>query len=228
MKIHVYVLALMVTFIGGLNNATFAATPLDTKLEPATEEKSNVFQDMGVVQRKAMKKRGRFLFSSYLSLDFSDGPYTNYSIHINPGYAFSDFFEVYLSLAPAYLVSARSIVDKVANLRPTSGERFSITAAKPKQEFGLEFLWAPLYGKDSFGISSIVRSDTFLKFGLTQVKYDTDSGMSFKFGVGKTFFIGQSLGLRLCVDYDYVQTVIDNIKSFNGQLLTELGLTFYL
>jgi outer membrane beta-barrel protein len=183
---------------------------------------------MGVVQRKAMKKRNKFLVSTYFDLEFSDGPYTNYAFHINPGYAFSDFLEVYLSFAPAYVVSPRSIVDRVSTIVDAGGNHYRIVAAKPKQEYGLEVLWAPLYGKDSFGISSIVRSDTFVKFGVTQVKYDIDTGMSFKVGLGKTFFLSPIVGLRLCVDYDYLQTIVDGQKSFSSQLLTEFGLTLYL
>jgi outer membrane beta-barrel protein len=219
---------LLLLAISHLGNIARADTPLDTSLEPPTDEQSNVFQNMGVVQKKAMKKRNKFLLSSYFSLDFSDGPYTNYSFHINPGYAVSDFLEIYLSFAPAYIVSARPIVSQVNSITLSDGTNYSLIAARPKMEYGVEALWAPLYGKDSFGISSIIRSDTFLKFGATQVKYDSTNGMSFKLGIGKTFFLGNTVGLRLCIDYDYLQTVINDVKSFNGVLLTELGLTFYL
>jgi outer membrane beta-barrel protein len=234
MKKSLCLVALMLVFSGWIENAGAAAgtpapgqTPLDTHLEPTTDEKSNLLQDMGVVQKKAMRKRQRFLLSTYLSLDFSDGPYTNYSIHANPGYAFSDFFEMYVSFAPAYLVSPRSIVKRVESLQTPSGGYYTITAERPKSEYGLEFLWAPFYGKDSFGISSIIRSDTFFKLGLTQVKYETVSGMSYKLGVGKTFFFGQMAGFRFCMDYNYVQTVINSQKSFQTEALAELGLMFY-
>ena len=226
MKKHVLLTWIVLSF--ALNTAAKAAAPLDINLEPSIEEKSNVFQDMGVVQKKAMKKRGKFLLSTYYSIDFSDGPYTNSSIHLNPGYAFSDFFEVYASFSPLYIVSPRSIVNRVSTIIGPGGVTYSIVAAKPKSEYGVEFLWAPLYGKDSFGIRSIIRSDSFVKVGLTQIKYDTDTGMSFKLGVGKTFFLGQSYGFRFGVDYDYLQTVVDGQKSFNAALLMELGLMFYL
>src|SRR3569833_1221270 len=104
MKNSLWVLFLMAMV--SVTNFAKAAAPIESGLEPETEEKSNVFQDLGVVQRKAMKKRGKFLLSSYFSLEFSDGPYTNYSFHINPGYAINDFWEVYISFAPAYMVAA--------------------------------------------------------------------------------------------------------------------------
>lgn len=208
---------------------SFASAPLDNTLAPnADEEVSNVFRDMGVVQRRAMRKEDRFVFSGYGSLDFSDGPYSNYSFHINPGYAFRDDLEVYANIVPFYIVNKRSIVDKVSSLTLASGQRASITAATPKYQFGVEVMWAPLYGKDSLGISKVVRSDTFLKLGASQIQYDTTTGLNFKLGVGKTFFLGKSAGLRFCVDYGYIQSIVDEVKSFKGLMLLEVGMVYYL
>ncbi len=221
-------LLLMFLFLHFAESA-HASTPLDATLAPtADEEVSNVFRDMGVVQRRAMRKANRFVVSSYASLDFSDGPYTNYSIHINPGYAFSDFFEVYANIAPFYIVEKRSIVDLVSSLKLANGQQASITAAKPKYQLGVEAIWAPLYGKDSFGISRIIRSDTFLKMGISQVTYDTTTGMNFKLGIGKSFFLGTSAGIRFCVDYGYIQSVVNDVKSYKGLVLLETGMIYYL
>ncbi len=210
-------------------NYSFAAQELDTSLSPkADEEVSNVFRDMGVIQKKAMTKRERFLLSSYATLDFSDGPYTNYSLHINPGYAISDFLEVYANFVPYYFISERSIVTKISQLQLSNGLQASITAARPKYQYGVEVLWAPLYGKDSLGISRVVRSDTFLKFAASQIVYDTTTGMGFRLGLGKTFFLTKFSGFRFCLDYGYIESVVDQVKSFKGMLLTEFGMTFYL
>ncbi len=204
-------------------------TPLDASVRVGSDDEvSNVFRDMGVVQRKAMRKRGRFLLSTYGTLDFSDGPYTNYSLSINPGFAISDFLEVYAQFSPLYIVNKRSIVDLVSGLTLQGGQQATITAARPKYQYGIEVLWAPLYGKDSLGMNTIIRSDTFLKFGASQIQYDTTKGVGFKLGVGKTFFLGKHMGLRFCIDYGYIQSVINEEKSFKGVLLSELGVNFYL
>jgi outer membrane beta-barrel protein len=204
-------------------------TPLDASVRIGSDDEvSNVFRDMGVVQRKAMRKRGRFLVSTYGTLDFSDGPYTNYSLSINPGFAISDFLEVYAQFSPLYIVNKRSIVDLVSGLTLQGGQQATITAARPKYQYGIEVLWAPLYGKDSLGTNTILRSDTFLKFGASQIQYDTTKGVGFKLGVGKTFFLGKYMGLRFCIDYGYIQSVINEEKSFKGVLLSELGVNFYL
>lgn len=205
------------------------APTLDTTLKPdEKQEISNIFRDMGVVQRKAMVKGGRFLFSSFGTLDFSDGPYTNYSIHVNPGYAISDFLEVYANIVPAYIVSARSIVDTVSQLDLANGQQAEIVAARPKSQLGLDVLWAPAYGKDSFGLRSVIRSDTFLKFGASRITYDDGDGMKFTLGLGKTYFLGRNLGFRFCADFGYLQNIINGVKAFRSMFLMETGVVFYL
>jgi outer membrane beta-barrel protein len=192
------------------------------------EEPSKVFKDMGIVQNKAMNKRRRFLFSTFATLDFSDGPYTNYSLNLNPGFALSDFFEIYLSLAPAYLVNKRSIVAEVEKFDLANGEQARISSARPRYNYGVELLWAPLYGKDSLGISRIIRSDTFFKLGVSQIQYDITTGLGIKTGIGKTYFLGKSMGLRFCLNYGLIQTVINETKSFKSMMLIESGINFYL
>jgi outer membrane beta-barrel protein len=146
---------------------------------------------------------------------------------VNPGYAISDFLEVYAQFSPFYIVNARPIVGLVNSFQSVDGP-LNLTAARPKYQFGLEVLWAPLYGKDSLGMNTIIRSDTFLKVGASQIQYDSTTGLGFKLGLGKTFFIGKYMGLRFCIDYGYIQSVIQNEKSFRGTLLSELGMNFYL
>lgn len=222
-------------FMGFLALLSFSAsaqteTPLDRSLRPpmdADTEISPLYREMGVVQRRAMPKDGRFLLSSYGSFDFSDGPYTYYGFNFNPGYAFSDFLEVYLQTTPFFFSSARDIVEKVAALQLNGGARASITAARPKQQYGVEVLWAPLYGKDSMGIKRVLRSDTFFKFGVAQIRYDSDTGLRFIAGVGKTFFLGRSLGLRVSANATYWQTIVDNVKSFRTIAVLEGGVVGY-
>ncbi len=212
-----------------------AGTPLDPGLrtdDKESEEISNVFKDMGVVQKRSMPKGGRFLFSTYGSFDFSDGPFTNYSLNINPGYAISDFFEIYINYVPMFITQARSINDQLATLTVynAAGLRVTpyITASLPKSQIGAEFLWAPAYGKDSLGIRTVLRSDTFIKIGVAQTTYDTDTGLRFVAGVGKTFFLGRHAGLRVCVNAGMVQNTINNQKAFRAVTLLETGFNIYL
>ncbi len=224
---------IFVALISNLNiiNTIAENTPLDQALKPDTleeESASSVFRDMGVVQRKAMNKARKVLFSSYLAMDFSDGPYSMYGIHTNFGYAFSDFFEIYFNLAPAFINSKRSIVTKVEALTLQNGAQATITTALAKREFGLDIIWAPLYGKDSLGTQTVVRSDTFVKLGGSMIQFNSGQGLKFQLGLGKTYFLFKKMGLRVVASTNYVQTITDGVKSFNPILIIETGLVAYL
>src|SRR5205823_4260184 len=103
------------------------------------------------------------------------------------------------------------------------GKTATITAATPKYQYGLEILWAPAYGKDSLGIQRVIHSDTFLKVGVAQVHYDTDTGMRFVAGIGKSFFLSSWLAIRVTANGGIVQTIVDGVKSNQAMALVEAG-----
>ncbi len=207
-------------------------TPLDKSLAPQGEEQiSNVFKEMGVVQRRAMQKEGRFLISNYGSLDFSDGPYSMYGFNTDIGYALSDFWEVYINATPFFVSNPRSIVGKidalVQSIDPT--QTSVINFIKPRYLLGGSILWAPAYGKDSIGSHSVIRSDTYFKFGVMQLFYENnETGLKFHGGVGKTYFLNNWLGFRISATANYMQTIAFDKKAFGFFAIVEAGLMFYL
>jgi hypothetical protein len=204
------------------------STPLDPEVQIKQQDKvSTVFRDMVVVQRKAKDKDNKILTNVYMSFDFSDGPNTMYGINTNIGYAFSDFFEVYLNFVPAFIVQDRDIVDKIKSITVEGGGQASITYAEPDYQYGLEFLWAPAYGKDSWSPYSIVRSDTFFKFSIGQIKYDSESGMRYALTIGKTFFLSKWFNIRLATGLVSAETIVDGKKSANTMATIESGLVLY-
>ena len=209
-----------------------ATTPLNKTLAPTEveDEPLDAFEDTVVVQRKAMKKSDRFLLSTYGTMDFSDGPYSMYAVQVNPGYAISDFWEVYLNFAPYFLNDDRKIVNELRKLN------IQIEASKPKMQYGAELLWAPAYGKDSIGSRRVIRSDTFFKIGAMQVKFKKGTGLKFHSGFGKTFFLSNSVGLRAVVSANYMQSVRSAVasgatqgqtKKFRFVAMAEAGFVFY-
>lgn len=203
---------------------------LDKSLQPTiSDEVSSLFENVVAVQRKAKVKSGSFLFSPYLSFDFSDSPYTMYGLNLSVGYALGEFWEVYLNYVPAYSTNERSISKKVRDLGPLrSGDTPEISIEKAKSSYGLEINWVPIYGKDSWGPYGIVRSDSFLSLGLYQMKYTDSSGNKYKLMMGKTFFIGDWFNLRLQAGAASVETVSLGKKEPLLMGLIELGLVFYL
>ena len=206
------------------------AVPLDPSVQiPAKDDViPGVFKDMVVVQRKAKTKAGKILFSTFGSLDFSDGPITNYGLNTNLGYALSEFWEVYVNVVPMFITNERPIVKKVKGLQLAGGQQAQITYAKPTLQYGVDLLWLPAYGKESWGPYTIVRSDTFLKLAFAMVNYESGgSGMRAAAMLGKTYFIANWFNWRFAGGLAAVQTIVDNEKTLNWVPVVEAGVVFY-
>lgn len=211
-------------------DVALAKTPLNpgARLQDKQDEVSAVFEDVVVVQRKAKDKARKVLFNVYGSFDFSDGPVTMYGLNTNVGYAISDFWEIYLNFVPAFITNERSIVKKVSSLKLDANTYASIKYAKPVNQTGVELLWAPAYGKDSWGPKSLVRSDTFFKLGVATIKYeDGESGLRYTLVLGKTYFLADWFNLRVGAGMAEVQQVIDNEKDFRNVAILEAGWIYY-
>ena len=108
------------------------------------------------------------------------------------------------------------------------------TLAKPKSQLGAEILWAPAYGKDSWGPYTMFRSDTFFKLGAYQVDFPEDKkkGLRFAFMGGKTYFAAKYFNVRVAAGFHHMQTFVGLIESekqkYNTILFLEGGLVFYL
>lgn len=204
------------------------------------ENVSKVFRDMVVVQRKAKIKGKHFLFNPNLGVDFSDGPATLYTMNMNIGYAINDFWELYLNYAPGFIVQERGIVKMLGSLEvydaPNNGtlQKIRIDYAKPKTQMGAEVLWAPAYGKDSWGPYTMFRSDTFFKVGAYQVDFPEDKkkGLRFSLMGGKTYFAAKYFNVRVAAGFHHMQTFVGMTEAekqkFNTLLFLEGGLVFYL
>jgi outer membrane beta-barrel protein len=208
-------------------SSAFAAPAPAPSTVPEPADVPVIFRDMGVVQNKAMSKTKRWLLAPSFSVDFSDGPFSMYGIGAGVGYAISDFWEVYLLANPKFLNKKRTLVQSIEKALAESGSTLSITGGIAQHEYGLQVLWAPLYGKDSLGISRIIRSDTFLRFVASTVQYDIGSGLKFGVGVGKTYFLGKNAGLRVVVEENMLQTILQGVKEFGLTTFVESGLVFY-
>lgn len=202
------------------------------------ENVSKIFRDMVVVQRKAKNKSKHFLFNPNLGIDFSDGPASLYTMNMNFGYALNDFWEVYLNYAPGFIVQERGIVNMLSNLEVydyNSTERriIKIDYAKPKTQVGAELLWAPAYGKDSWGPYTMFRSDTFFKLGFYQMDFPeiNKKGSRYALMAGKTYFAAKYFNVRIAAGFHHMQTFVgiteEEKKKFNTILFIEGGLVFY-
>lgn len=206
-----------------------APSPLNKDVRYEGEEQLNkIFRNMVVVQRKAKNKANHFLFNPIIGLDFSDGPATFYTLNTNFGYAFSDFWEFYVNYAPKFIVQERGIVKKVQSLKLANNKQAEIYYERPQSQLGVEIIFAPAYGKESWGPNTIFRSDTFFKFGASQITFNTGhKGMRYAFMLGKTFFISKYFNTRMDAGIHYMQTYVDLETRFTPLLFVEAGLVFY-
>jgi hypothetical protein len=204
---------------------------LDPALAPTAQEDasdiSQVYRNMVVVQRKAKQKANRWLFYAYGSFDFSDEPTTMYGINLDVGYAVSDYWEVYLNYVPYFIANQRDIVSKINGLQYPDGTPATLSYAKPKSQIGGEILWAPAYGKDSWGPHSIVRSDTFFKLAVGDVQYEGSSGLRTSLSLGKTFFLSSLFNFRISTGASYIQTVVDSQSKSYVVAIIEAGTIWY-
>lgn len=207
-----------------------AAEAVDKTLQPApidANQIGEIYRDMVVVQRKAKDKAGSWLFNTYGSFDFSDGPTTMYGLNLDLGYALSDFWEVYANYVPAFVAQERDVVKRVQDLVLKDGDVASIKYSRPVSQYGLELMWAPAYGKDSWGPYSIVRSDTFLKISAGVIQYEDGTGMRTGLMIGKTFFLSSLFNVRLAAGGSLMEVLIDGEKKGYVVAILETGLVWY-
>lgn len=220
----------VIVLLSGTSEAQTKKTPLDSRLKlNSKDEVSSVFEGVVAVQRKAKVKSGSFLFSPLFSFDFSDAPYTQYSLQLNFGYAFSEAFEVYLAYSPVFIASERNLSKQI---KEVSGGQYVIDAEKPESYVGVEVNWIPIYGKDSWGPYNIVRSDTFLNFSYGQITYEANQGNKTKFTLGKTFFFSEHLNFRIQAGPSMIETFSQlNQQPTKKETITvgliETGFVFY-
>lgn len=227
---------LLIAFLSFLSSAVFAEDAaqekkpvLNLKLDPkeAFGENSSLFEDVVAVQKKALKKTGSFLLSPIFSFDFSDSPYTMYGLNLNVGYAPNEFWELYLNFVPAYVTIERNLSKKVRDLQLANNQQAEIKTEKAKMSYGAEILWTPAYGKDSWGLRGVIRSDTFFALGLGMIQYDSGSGFKSKLTVGKTFFISDWFNFRAQAGVSAVEAITDLKKETAFMGLLEAGTVFY-
>jgi hypothetical protein len=225
---------LKVGFFFGILIALFSNSALGQELDPSLapseasiQDLQDTYNDMGVVQRRAKKKAGKYLFSTFGTVDFSAGPRALHSFSTNVGYALSDYFELYASLTPVFITVDREITRQIAAFKLENGKQAKLEGADPRLQYGVEALWAPAYGKDSWGPNTLIRSDTFLRFFAGQLMYETDTGLRFSVSLGKTFFVSNWFNVRIAAGASYLEEIVNSTKTFVTVGFIDSGLVWY-
>lgn len=210
--------------------STSLCLAVDRNLRPAADDSSqlaDVYQDMIVVQQKAKEKAHKILFSLFGAIEFSDGPKAINALNLDFGYALSDSLEIYLNVAPVFFTQERRVSSLVSNLQLANGQQAALVSPDPKFQYGVELLWLPAYGKDSWGPYHIIRSDTFFKFSLGVTQFTSDSGLRGLLGIGKTFFLSPYLNPRISGSLAVEQTIVNAQKTTSEAGIFEFGSVWY-
>ncbi|MGZ3723355.1 MAG: hypothetical protein ACXVA9_10515 [Bdellovibrionales bacterium] len=208
----------------------FTVMAAETSL-PGTDSSNvigEVYRDMIVVQRKAKDKAGSALFAIFDANEFSDGPEAINLLNFSLGYAFTDSFEGYANVAPIFFTQDRQIKKSVSSLKLEDGQQAALVTPSPKLQYGVDLLWLPAYGKDSWGPHTIVRSDTFFKLSASMVQFTVGSGWRATLGIGKSFFLSRWFNPRVSAAFGFHESIVNGVKATSQLGLIELGTVWYL
>jgi hypothetical protein len=191
---------------------------LDQKILTEVDPKvgDTLFKNMVVVQKKAIEKKGRFLFDAHFSFDYSDTPKTMTGVVLGVGYSINDSFEIGGSITPFFMSKEKS---DLAN---------NLDMAAPKLESSIYLNWFFMYGKEAYGPYRILRSDTFLKFFYSKIQYeDSFSGARLGFYVGKDYYWTKNMVIRLAFGLASQESFINQVSHSSTVALFEPGLVYF-
>lgn len=199
----------------------------------AEEDGRTLKERIQSVSNRLYGKSGRLELTLYpmTSLSLNDAFYQKFGGGLGLAYHFSESLSA--SLFGTYNLSLEtsnaSYYGHKEEYVPFAGKRTFLG--------GLDFMWAPLYGKVSLAAEWIMHFDTYILAGIgfignEQAADKTSFGFSGAFGLGARFFFTPMVALRLEVK-DYVvfnDEVTFKTQSKTGvqqQLLFNIGLSLF-
>jgi outer membrane beta-barrel protein len=246
---HLVLAALLAALLAGLSPAPAAA-----------QSKSDAFAGkIPPVSAALYRKAGRWELGLSANLSVNDAFYNKYFGGLKLGYHFSETMSLHGILAGGLVAEAGSAVvcPSGGSCQPASDHQMWQVPGKISSISGLEFAWAPVYGKLDMFSEQVGHFDLSLLGGLDWIRYQKVVGSSYftddqgnplasvptpptvgtpgvHFGVGARFFFAQWIAARLeFKDYLY-RVPIPNWQEggttkqdLQNQLFTEIGVSFF-
>ena len=189
---------------------------------------SHILPDINVVSKRSYDKSSSLLFHTALSIDYSDSPLAYDAFGFGFGYATESNLEFNFNYYLGHTNSVRTINDSVAAIDIGSGQKASITAPKAQSGMELNLIYNFLYGKESWGPESVLRFETFLKFGYRTISYDAGvSGDRIMLQFGKTLLLSPGFNLRASIGPSTISYYVNGSKFSSMAALFELGTISY-
>ncbi len=188
-------------------------------------------------------KRHRFELSPEIGISIKDAFYSKYVPGALLAYHFSD--QLTLGARFGYSISTVSGAAQICTdtgargcRSPTKEELDGRAPGQLKLTGGLEFQWAPIYGKISVLSESFLHFDMYGILGPTYVQYagptasgvgsETVGTLGANVGIGFRFFCNRWLAVRTELrDLIYSEKIQGNSSLVRGQIMVNLGLSVF-
>lgn len=177
------------------------SSQLDHKVEKLTDLNNlSPFREISIIQKKFLPKTERFQLFAGAGATTNSPWFLNLGVKANMGYYFTESFGVELSgifLSNSEREVAKEIRDN-NNLQP---EKFVNT----KSYVGMDFVWAPIYGKIAMLNERIIPFDMYFSAGGGTSNTNSQEGSvpTLHVGTGQIFAISKSMAFR----WDYSWTM---------------------
>ncbi len=201
---------------------------------PAGEKKLRVVTDLAglepladiaVIQKRFLPKTGRFELFLAGTTVLNDVFFFNYGLQGRFAYYFQERFGI--EFTGTYLANSKR--DSVKGLLERGIQTQSFVT--PKNYYGLDFKWSPIYGKMTWLNKSIVPFDMYFSLGLGSTSTgEAGTDPTLHFGSGQIFAITKSTAFRWDVSLNsfYAKSLVQGGSStLYNNLLISLGMSFF-
>ena len=184
------------------------------------------FNDIAVISRRFLPKTNRFELTPNVGLVLNDVFFTDIVLGGRLGYYFTENYGIE-AIGTAISTSPKGVTNELQN------QRFVNTAALavPTAYYGLDFKWAPIYGKLGWLNKSIVPFDFYFSGGggITGTNQNT-SPPTIHLGTGQIFALKKWMALRWDLSwyaYNSTSTVVGGSSGTFTNLHLTLGMSFF-
>jgi outer membrane beta-barrel protein len=198
-----------------MRNSNTAPKRIDLK-----KVKSEQSSEVQVVQNRLFKKVGRLRLGVFGGVVSTDPFLSVYHAGGKLGYSFTDLFGIQLFYGKDF--SNPSSSEKQFNA--TTG--FNTNANAPKSLYGIEALWAPIYGKLNVMNSSIIYFDFRGGLGVGQRATESGTNLAYMLNVGGDVFLSQHFVFEL--EYRLVGFKQKIVEKYNAPVGAVISTPFEL
>lgn len=151
------------------------------------------FTEISIIQKKYLPKTERFQFYLAGGMTTNSPWFLNLGAKVNISYFFTETFGI--ELGGMFLSnSEREVSKEIRETNKLQPEKFVNT----KSHYGVDLVWAPIYGKVSFLNDRIIPFDMYFSAGMGTSNTNSQEGnnTTFHLGMGQIFALSKTTAFR--------------------------------